>query len=132
MKSQPAVPSKGHTDKTLEPRKPYATPILTVYGSVTKLTQGASGTGPDTGVAGMNMPSDPIAKQDVVRVGTHPLGLGLYLFTYRPQFQAAYGAGRQFGVMADEVEAVLPAAVSINAQGIRQVNYAKLGIRLTH
>ena len=44
-----------------------------------------------------------LSKNNVVRIGTHPLGLGLYLFDYKPEYQDRCGQGRQFGVMADEV-----------------------------
>ena len=42
------------------------------------------------------------------RIGHHPNGFGLYLFDYKVEFQGAWGRGRQFGVMADEVESVMP------------------------
>ena len=61
-------------------------------------------------------------------MGDHPLGFGLYLFHYRPQYHAKWGDGRQFGVMADEVQPVMSAAVSTHADGIKRVNYALLGI----
>jgi hypothetical protein len=35
-------------------KKPYAPPRLAAYGSVTKLTQGGSGSGADLGGAGMS------------------------------------------------------------------------------
>jgi hypothetical protein len=60
-------------------------------------------------------------------VGEHTAGFGLYLFDYKAEF-AAFGTGRQFGVMADEVERVMPEAVSIGDHGYRTVNYALLGI----
>ena len=72
--------------------------------------------------------SDPRAKENIVRIGTHPLGIGLYLFDYKPEFQAQWGYGRQFGVMADEVEAVMPEAVCEHADGYRMVDYAMLGV----
>ena len=74
--------------------------------------------------------SDRRLKERIVRIGTHPLGIGLYLFDYKPALRERWGAGRQFGVMADEVEAVLPQAVSLDAEGRRMVNYAMLGIRI--
>ena len=51
------------------------------------------------------------------------LGIGLYLFDYKPEFRDAWGHGRQLGVMADEVEAVMPNAVSVRADGYRTVDY---------
>ena len=64
----------------------------------------------------------------MVRIGRHPSGISLYLFDYRPQWLDAWGHGRQFGVMADEVETVMPDAISIHPTGYRQVDYAMLGI----
>ena len=68
------------------------------------------------------------AKENIVRIGTHPFGIGLYLFDYKPEFQAEWGHGRQFGVMADEVEAVMPEAVCVHANGYKMVDYAMLGV----
>ena len=76
------------------------------------------------------MNSDRTLKQNIVRVGTHPAGFGLYLFDYKPEFREAAGVGRQFGVMADEVEAVLPQAVVMHPDGYKRVDYALLGIDL--
>lgn len=39
-----------------------------------------------------------------------------------------HGHGRQFGVMADEVEQVMPEAVSVHPDGYKMVDYAMLGI----
>jgi hypothetical protein len=74
------------------------------------------------------MVSDLRAKENILRIGTHPLGFGLYLFNYKPQWRERCGSGRQFGVMADEVEAVVPHAVSTGSDGYKQVDYAMLGI----
>jgi len=109
-------------------RRRYETPALTVYGSVRDLTGGTSGTAGEG--AGMMAPSDPAYKENVRQVGTHPAGFGLYLFDYKPEFRDAFGHGRKFGVMADEVEAIVPEAVAMNADGYRSVDYAKIGITL--
>jgi len=76
-------------------------------------------------MAGM---SDRRAKERIVRIGTHPLGFGLYLFDFKRALRKRFGAGRQFGVLADEVERILPAAVSVGADGYRRVDYSMLGI----
>ena len=65
----------------------------------------------------------------MVRIGWHPLGIGLYLFDYKAEFRDEYGQGRQFGVMADEAEIVMPAAVQINESGYKAVDLGMLGIR---
>jgi hypothetical protein len=51
------------------------------------------------------------------------------LFDYKEAYRDACGHGRQFGFMADEVEAVMPEAVLINPNGYKQVTCAKLGIQ---
>ena len=110
-------------------RLPYVAPVLRYYGAVTQMTQGASGAVGDG--AGMNMPASDIAyKQNIVRVGTHPSGFGLYLFEYKAQYREQSGYGRQFGVIAQEVEAVVPEAVITHIDGYRRVNYTMLGIQL--
>jgi hypothetical protein len=108
------------------PRKPYRPPRLQSFGKLHLRTQGSNGLGADGGGL-MTMMSDRRAKEDIVRVGTHPLGIGLYLFRYKRAFSDAGGSERRLGVMADEVERVLPAAVSVDPDGYRRVDYALLG-----
>lgn len=108
----------------------YAAPKLTVFGSVAMLTRGTGATA--NGDAGQMMmvdpASDPRLKEDIVEIGRHPAGFGLYLFTYKPEFRDCFGHGRKFGVMADEVEAIVPDSVAVGADGYKRVNYARLGI----
>lgn len=124
------------TAKTLNHKLAYSAPVLIHYGSVNTLTQGSGGTRVDgNGSRTQNAPtsSDPMLKHNVVRVGDHPLGVGLYLFDYKPEYRDICGHGRQFGVMADEVELVLPEAVTMHPDGYRTVDYAALGIhRIIH
>lgn len=125
-------------------KKPYSSPGLVRYGSIVTLTSGAAGSGTDGGTAYMNRSggndgggppdmgmSDLRSKTNLVRVGTHPLGIGLYLFDYRAGVPLAHGrpGQRQFGVLAQEVETVLPQAVRMGADGLRLVDYSLLGIR---
>lgn len=77
------------------------------------------------------MQSEPSFKERVVRVGEHPWGFGLYLSGHKPEFREAFGDGRRFGVMADEVERVCPEAVTRNAAGFRTVDYPKPGVTLS-
>jgi hypothetical protein len=72
--------------------------------------------------------SDRNAKENIILVGRHPLGIGLYLFDYKPEYRDKWGAGRQFGVMADEVGTVMPEAVLVHPDGYKMVNYTMLGI----
>ncbi len=109
-------------------RKPYRAPRLVVYGSVRELTLGGAGAYPDaSNTKKAKKSSDPSVKHNIFRIGTHPLGIGLYLFEYKPAFRAD-DHHRHFGVMADEVELVMPEAVSRDENGIRQVDHALLGI----
>ena len=112
------------------PRKPWKAPMLAKYGSVTLLTQaGASGTAESGSTRTCRKSSDFGLKENINRIGEHPLGFGLYLFDYKPAFQAANGRGRQFGVLAQEVEQIMPSAVSLDAAGFKVVDYASLGIQ---
>jgi hypothetical protein len=62
--------------------------------------------------------SDRRLKSNIVRIGTHPLGIGVYEYDI--------GGERQRGVMADEVETVLPVAVLTRPDGYKMVNYGIL------
>lgn len=117
-------------------KRPYRSPTLVAFGRVSLLTQGsacsASNDGitcPAAGGSSMGMAaSDLRLKENIVLVGKHPLGIGLYLFDYKPAFREECGHGRQFGVMAQEAAAVMPEAVSLRPDGYMKVDYAMLGI----
>jgi len=112
----------------------YSTPRITVFGKVAALTQGSLSVGndPSVGNSRKNAQSDRATKENIVRVGTHPLGIGLYLFNYKKEFWSIWGNDRQFGVMADEVETILPEAVSVHSNGYKMVDYGQLGITHTY
>jgi hypothetical protein len=61
-------------------------------------------------------------KEDIRHVGTTAHDLPLYTFRYRGQ------AGIYEGVMAQDVLAVRPDAVTIGDDGFYRVDYTKLGI----
>ena len=63
-------------------------------------------------------PSDRRLKSNIERIGTHPLGIGIYEYDI-------FGS-RQRGVMADEVETVRPEAVITRDDGYKMVNYGML------
>ena len=109
-------------------KRKYERPTLVCYGSVKQLTNAVTAAGADGG--GRMMMSERACKENVKRVGEHPMGFGLYLFDYKPEFRDAFGHGRKFGVMADEVERVCPEAVRRSAAGRRLVDYARLGVTL--
>jgi hypothetical protein len=62
--------------------------------------------------------SDRRLKSNIERIGTHKLGIGIYEYDI-------FG-GRQQGVMADEVEKVMPEAVLMHPSGYKMVNYGLL------
>jgi hypothetical protein len=65
--------------------------------------------------------SDRRLKKNIKRIGTHALGIGLYTWDYL--------WGQPFsGVMADEVEKVMPEAIVCHPSGFKMVNYSMLGI----
>lgn len=78
---------------------------------------GGAAMGAPTGTFGWL--SDRRLKSNVERVGTHPLGIGVYEYDIHGM--------RQRGVMADEVETVLPEAVSEHPTGFKMVRYSLLG-----
>ena len=112
-------------------KKTYASPRLVKYGAVHTLTKAGSAGGIETGMGMMGpaMSSCRSVKGNIARVGTHSLGIGLYLFDYKPEFRDRYGHGRQFGVMADEVAQAMPEAVSMGPHDHPVVDYGMLGIR---
>lgn len=131
----PVVP-----DAKVPAKRPYKGTTLTRYGCVSTLTQAGTaceyldGFNPGVCFMGMNNMnqrySDRAVKDNIVQIGVHPLGFGLYLFDYKPAFRDRWGHGRQFGVMAQEVETVMPQAVSVHTNGFRMVDYRLLGISL--
>lgn len=62
--------------------------------------------------------SDRRLKRNILRIGTHPLGIGVYSYII-------FGK-HKFGVMADEVEKVRPWAVITRFSGYKMVNYGAL------
>ena len=129
-------PESERQNQESKPRKSYAAPSLVIYGRVGSLTQGGTGAmGESLWVWCANIPgptykpcSERRVKENIVRIGDHPLGIGLYLFDYLPEHRAQWGQGRQFGVMIDEVERVMPEALSMHPDGYKRVDYSLLGI----
>jgi len=76
-----------------------------------------AGTAGDLGL-GLYALSDERLKSNVERVGTHPLGIGIYDYDI--------GGERQRGVMAQDVAKVKPEAVAKTPSGYLAVNYGAL------
>lgn len=79
-------------------------------------TGGLMGLAGSLGGAGIMSMSDRRMKRDIVKVGMTDGGLPVYTFKY------IFSDVPQMGVMADEVEAVIPDAVA-EIGGIKHVNY---------
>ena len=69
--------------------------------------------------AGITKFSDRRLKRNLLHLGDDPRGFGWYEFEY------VWGGGRHVGVMAQEVESIIPAAVTEIA-GFKAINYAML------
>jgi endosialidase-like protein len=67
-------------------------------------------------------PSDRRLKTDVVRIGAHALGFGIYRFKY------LWSEEEYIGVLAQEVAEVLPSAVVHQPDGFFAVDYAAIGM----
>jgi hypothetical protein len=67
--------------------------------------------------------SDVRLKHDIVLLGRFDNGLGFYRFSYN-------GGGKTYvGVMAQEVQQVMPQAVARGPDGYLTVNYDRLGLK---
>jgi hypothetical protein len=67
--------------------------------------------------------SDIRLKDDVVMLGRLDNGIGLYRFRYKGADHTAY-----VGVIAQEVQTIVPSAVSRGSDGYLLVDYDKLGL----
>ena len=74
--------------------------------------------------------SDIKTKQNIEKVGKLSNGLNVYSYEYKPEFKddVYAGHGTFIGVMAHEVEQIIPDAVITMADGYKAVNYSMLGI----
>lgn len=76
-------------------------------------------------LGGAALMSDIRTKENIKHLGYLTNGLPFYEFEYKPEFKAFGGEGKHVGVMAQEVEQVLPHAV-IEINGYKVVNYGAL------
>ena len=70
--------------------------------------------------------SDERLKENIKKIGSLENGLNLYSYNYKDGYDLP--EGKQVGVMAQEVEKVIPEAVITENDGFKSVNYALLGI----
>ena len=68
--------------------------------------------------------SDIRMKENIELIGQLPSGLNVYNFEYKPKFKDLAGHGAFTGVMAQEVEKVIPKAVVTMPNGYKAVNYS--------
>ena len=76
------------------------------------------------GSAAIGKWSDRRMKHNIKRIGILDNGIPLYTFNYRPEFEIS--DEDQIGVMADEVEPIIPDAVITTASGYKKVDYRKV------
>ena len=98
----------------------FATPVVLSY-----VMQGLSVTAAYAGSSSLvpnQTKSDVRLKTDVVRIGTHPAGFGIYRFKY------LWSDVRYSGVLAHEILESTPSAVTVGADGYLEVDYDALGV----
>jgi hypothetical protein len=70
--------------------------------------------------------SDIRTKENIVPLGWLFKGLPVYEYEYKPEWKSEAGHGKFIGVMAHEVEQVMPEAVITRPDGYKMVNYGAL------
>jgi hypothetical protein len=70
--------------------------------------------------------SDERLKTDIKKIGSFDNGLNIYSYHYKDGYDLP--EGKQVGVMAQEVEKIIPEAVVEMPNGFKGVNYAMLGV----
>jgi hypothetical protein len=88
------------------------------------MNSGLMGLGGTLGAAAIM--SDIRTKENITQVYWLPNGLPVYTYEYKPEFKDEAGHGVHIGVMAQDVEQVMPEAVITRADGIKMVNYGVL------
>ena len=77
----------------------------------------------------MNKPTSDIrTKENIEQIGWLPNGLPVYTYEYKDEFKndPLAGHGKYIGVMAHEVEKVIPEAVLLRPDGYKMVDYTKV------
>jgi endosialidase-like protein len=115
--------SKRATLRRLVVKGAFVAPVVASFAMSSMTVDQAAAQSNTTG-SGHPPPSDRRLKTDIVRVGTHPDGFGLYRFRY------IWGGEPKVGVMAQEVQSVRPAAVVRGEDGFLRVDYQALGIAM--
>jgi hypothetical protein len=94
------------------------------------MNQGLMGLGGTLGAAALMAPlaSDIRMKENIEQIGKLPNGLNVYTYEYKLEFKndPFAGHGKHIGVMAQEVEQIMPEAVITRPDGYKMVNYGAL------
>lgn len=77
----------------------------------------------DLGGSAITKFSDIRMKENIEKIGQLRDGIGIYSWEYKPEYQSIAGYGKQIGVIAQEVEKVIPYAVTTLENGYKMVNY---------
>jgi hypothetical protein len=77
-------------------------------------------------LGGAAIMSDIRTKEHIKYVGALPNGLSVYEYQYKPEWKDEAGHGTFVGVMAQDVEKVMPEAVITRPDGYKMVNYGVL------
>jgi Chaperone of endosialidase len=114
-------------DTTVVEEKPASSggiliPLLLLAAVIAVASSGGDDEAPVTTATAQT--SDIRLKEDIRRVGTNHLGLGVYQYRYKGM------DGVYEGVMAQEVEILHPGAIKPLPYGYKAVNYARLGLEL--
>lgn len=88
------------------------------------LNSGLMGLGGTLGAAALM--SDIRTKENIKQIGFLPNGLSVYEYEYKPEWKNEAGHGKFIGVMAQEVEEIMPEAVITRPDGYKMVNYGVL------
>jgi hypothetical protein len=89
-------------------------------------TGGLMQLGGTLGAASLMAPSDIRLKENIKAVGYLLNGLPVYEYEFKTEFKHIGGEGKHIGVMAQEVEKVMPEAVVEHPDGYKMVNYGAL------
>lgn len=88
------------------------------------LNSGLMGLGGTLGAAALM--SDIRTKEHIKQIGFLSNGLSVYEYEYKPEWKEEAGYGKFIGVMAQEVEQVMPHAVITRPDGYKMVDYGVL------
>jgi hypothetical protein len=70
--------------------------------------------------------SDAAIKENIRKIGVLDNGLNVYSYEYKAPYKDMWGHGQQIGVMAQEVEQIIPKAVSVHPDGYKMVDYSMI------